>query len=95
MQHPKARHSSSRFRDADMHQMHYYQCTICVIIFGCRWRFSKTSNTLNGDEELTVKTYFNEEMEAKSSDLPNLKDEMEARISDLPNLKHESYSKYD
>lgn len=56
---------------------------------------AKSSNTLNGDEELTVKTYFNEEMEAKSSDLPNSKDEMEARISDLPNLKHESYSKYD
>ena len=54
---------------------------------------ARADTTLNGDEELTVRTCLDEEMEVQISELPNSKDEMEAQNSDLLNLKDESYSK--
>ena len=56
---------------------------------------ARADTTLNNDEELTIRTGLDKEMEAHICELPNSKIEMEAQNRDLANLKDEPYSKYD
>ena len=56
---------------------------------------ARADTTLNDDEELTVRTCLDEEMEAQICELPNSKMEMKAQNKNLANLKDTPYAKYD
>ena len=53
---------------------------------------ARADTTLNDDEELTVRTCLDEEMEAQICELSNSKMEMEAQNTNLANLKDTPYA---